>query len=50
MELLMAFALSRMAAAILTLLAVLIWYTRTLIDLKREAIAISAGRQVLQTH
>ena len=41
---------SRMMAVLITLLAVLIWYARTLNELKREAIAISAGRGILDTH
>jgi hypothetical protein len=45
----MAVAMSRMMVVLLSLLTVLIWYTRILNDLKREVIAISAGRRVLDT-
>jgi hypothetical protein len=46
----MGLGISRMMVVLLALLAVLIWYARTLNELKREAIAISAGRKILDTH
>jgi hypothetical protein len=39
--------ISRMMVVLLSLFAVLIWYARSLNDIKREAIAILAGRKVL---
>jgi hypothetical protein len=46
----MTLGILRMMLVLLTLLAVLIWYARALNELKREAIAISAGRKALDTH
>lgn len=50
LALFMALGISRMMIVLITLFAVLIWYARTLNELKREAIAISAGRKVLDPH
>jgi len=46
----MALGISRMMVVLITLFIVLIWYLRVLNELKREAIAISAGRKVLDPH
>lgn len=50
LALFMALGISRMMVVLLSLFAVLIWYARVLNELKREAIAISAGRQVLDSN
>ncbi len=50
LALFMVLGISRMMIVLITLFAVLIWYARTLNELKREAIAISAGRKVLDPH
>jgi hypothetical protein len=46
----MALGISRMTVVLVTLFVVWIWYLRILDELKREAIAISAGRKVLELH
>jgi hypothetical protein len=50
LALFMGFGISRMMVVLVVLLAVLIWYVRAVNELKREAIAISAGRTILDTH
>jgi hypothetical protein len=48
LALFMSLGIARMTVMLLELLVILIWYARVLNDLKREAIAISAGRTALK--
>lgn len=50
LALFMALGISRTMIVLITLFAALVWYSRVFNDLKREAIAISAGRKVLDPH
>ena len=50
LPLFMTLALSRASVAVLTLAAMLLWYVRTLDEIKREATAIAGGRSQIGIH